>query len=269
MRRSQINTAPYNPRIISDQAKKKLGKGIDEWGLVEPLVWNKRTGVLVSGHQRISKLDSLEGDNDYVLDFSVVDVDEKRERELNVLLNNRNLQGDYDTDLLASLLNDSTGFDYNAAGLTINDLNILGVSSMPLDESEAPEIEDAKEKFQKGLEHTRDERADYEKKNAKDDPEFFITTIFRDRATKERFLEKHNLDESTKYLSAEALDALIFKCKPIKGEVTLALHVTPEVLEIWEETVKEAAPGLGYGPEYPNRDGRMFELIIADFRAGH
>ena len=51
---SKVNPAPYNPRIDlqpEDPEYKKLEKSIEEFGLVQLLVWNKRTGNLVGGHQ--------------------------------------------------------------------------------------------------------------------------------------------------------------------------------------------------------------------------
>lgn len=267
MSRAEIKGAAYNPRKIDEDARKRLKSNLKKVGLIEPLVLNKRTGNLVSGHQRLSILDDLEGSGDYSLTVSVVDLSEKEEKEQNVFLNNPSSQGYFERDLLAELIKDPE-FSWDDAGLTPNDLNILGLESLDIDEAESPAIEDAKEKFQKGLEHTQAERKDYEARNSKDDPEFFITTIFRDRAAKERFLERHKLNEDTKYLSGEALEALIFHAKPIDGEVTLALHVTPEVLEIWQDTKEKAATELGYGPDYPGKDGRIFELALAEFRGG-
>ena len=58
--RDQIKNAPYNPRIMDDGAKKRLKKNIARHGLVSALTWNKRTGNLVGGHQRLEQLDALE-----------------------------------------------------------------------------------------------------------------------------------------------------------------------------------------------------------------
>ena len=57
---------------------------------------NKRTGLtVVSGHQRLSVMDELQKfpDNDYRIRVDVIDVDEKQEKELNILMNNPNAQG--------------------------------------------------------------------------------------------------------------------------------------------------------------------------------
>ena len=59
--RTELKNAPYNPREIDEKAKKRLKKVLMKIGLVEPIVWNKRTKNIVGGHQRISILDSLEG----------------------------------------------------------------------------------------------------------------------------------------------------------------------------------------------------------------
>lgn len=39
--------ADYNPRTISDAALKGLAASIERFGLVEPVVWNKRTGIII------------------------------------------------------------------------------------------------------------------------------------------------------------------------------------------------------------------------------
>lgn len=51
--RSDIKNAPYNPRIMDVKAKKRLKANIAKHGLVAALTWNKRTGNLVGGHQRL------------------------------------------------------------------------------------------------------------------------------------------------------------------------------------------------------------------------
>jgi ParB-like chromosome segregation protein Spo0J len=56
IRVSEINPAKYNPRKDlkpGDPEYEKLKKSIQEFGLVEPLVMNRRGNVLISGHQRL------------------------------------------------------------------------------------------------------------------------------------------------------------------------------------------------------------------------
>lgn len=132
VKRSQINFAAYNPRVIQDEARKKLKKNMQQIGLLGGIVWNKRTGNLVSGHQRVAIMDAVNrydaetGNNDYEFRVEVVDLDEKTEKEQNLFMNNRAVQGEYDDDMLRSLLAD---IDYTNAGFEDMDLQMLGLGS--------------------------------------------------------------------------------------------------------------------------------------------
>ena len=115
--RSQLKNAPYNPRVLSDSAKRKLKAGLKKHGLVAPLTWNKRTGYLVGGHQRISIMDSIMGKKEYKLNVAQIDVTDAKEKELNILLNNTASMGDWDIGALGAMFDDKTieiegtGFD--------------------------------------------------------------------------------------------------------------------------------------------------------------
>ena len=69
-------------------------------------MWNEKTGNLVGGHQRLSVLDELEGNQDYELTVDVVSMSPARETEANVFLNNPDAQGTYDLEKLAILFNE-------------------------------------------------------------------------------------------------------------------------------------------------------------------
>lgn len=131
MKRSDIKFASYNPRKIDEEARKTLRKGIKKFGMVGGVVVNSRTGnTLVSGHQRLSILDELQKydpethENDYLIRVDVVDIDEKAEKELNILSNNPNAQGTWDFDALREMI---PNIDYKDAGLTEADLHMIGV----------------------------------------------------------------------------------------------------------------------------------------------
>ncbi len=54
-----LDFAHYNPRKDlgpSDPEYQKLKKSIAEFGMVDPVVWNKRTGRVVGGHQTLKVL---------------------------------------------------------------------------------------------------------------------------------------------------------------------------------------------------------------------
>lgn len=130
LQRSQIHFATYNPRRISEESKKTLKRGIKKFGLAGGIIVNKRTNyTIVSGHQRVAVLDELQkydpetNDNDYNIRVDLVDIDEKSEKELNILTNNPNAMGEWDLDSLASLIPD---IDYKDAGLTEADLSMIG-----------------------------------------------------------------------------------------------------------------------------------------------
>ena len=55
--RNELKLAPYNPRKIDPYARKLLKDKLEKVGCVEALVWNRKTGNLISGHQRLSILD--------------------------------------------------------------------------------------------------------------------------------------------------------------------------------------------------------------------
>ena len=53
----KLKAAAYNPRKElkpGDAEYEKLKRSIKEFGYVEPVIWNKRTGNVIGGHQRLS-----------------------------------------------------------------------------------------------------------------------------------------------------------------------------------------------------------------------
>lgn len=121
----RIKAAPYNPRKDlqpGDPEYERLKRSIDRWDLVEPLVWNRRTGNLVAGHQRL-KILRARGDTE--VDVSVVDLDPQDEAALNVALNK--IGGEWDMPKLADLLSalDAQGFDVTLTGFDAEELEEL------------------------------------------------------------------------------------------------------------------------------------------------
>ena len=52
----QLRGAPWNPRKITREALDALRASLGRFGDLSGLVWNKRTGHLVAGHQRLQAL---------------------------------------------------------------------------------------------------------------------------------------------------------------------------------------------------------------------
>jgi len=96
-----LTGADYNPRTISDSAMRGLKKSTAEFGLVQAIVWNKKTQRVVGGHQRLQTLDP-----DEHTDVVEVDLDLIREKALNLALNSGHIAGEFTAglgDLLAEL----------------------------------------------------------------------------------------------------------------------------------------------------------------------
>lgn len=86
--RSRMKAPPYDPRkALTSEQKTKLRASIEQFGLVLPPVWNKRSGNIVGGNKCIGILDELHGGADYSLVVAVVDLDEEKEKALSVILN--------------------------------------------------------------------------------------------------------------------------------------------------------------------------------------
>lgn len=105
--------ADYNPRKDlkpGDKEYEKLKRSIHEFGYVDPLIWNQQTGRLIGGHQRLKVLKDM-GIED--VDVVVVDMDEEKEKALNVALNK--ISGDWDKDKLMLLITDLQGEDFDVS----------------------------------------------------------------------------------------------------------------------------------------------------------
>ena len=107
--------APYNPRKISDHDLVALGRSMTTFGVVEPVVVNKRTGRIVGGHQRVKAAEARGIEH---LPVVHVDLDETAEKQLNIALNR--ISGEFDTDKLADILREleTMGADLDLTGFT-------------------------------------------------------------------------------------------------------------------------------------------------------
>lgn len=155
---ADLRPAPYNPRRITKAAADGLGLSLTEFGPIDGITWNQRTGVLVAGHQRVAKLKQLgavflpgppprfkierAGE---VLEFPVrvVDWSPEKEKAANVAANNPKIAGEFTGDLDA-LLTDVrgslpeelfVGMQFDALAL---DLNLGSDRRKPVDEFDLP-----------------------------------------------------------------------------------------------------------------------------------
>jgi DNA modification methylase len=105
--------ADYNPRKDlkpGDQEYEKLKRSIEQFGYVEPVIWNKTTSHVVGGHQRLKVLLDM-GITE--VECVVIEMNEEKEKALNIALNKIN--GDWDKDKLMLLITDLQGADFDVS----------------------------------------------------------------------------------------------------------------------------------------------------------
>ena len=117
---SDLKPAPYNPRTSNKKQEKNLKESLSKFGLVEPIIFNKRTGYIVGGHFRVRELKKLGYES---IECVIVDLSEEEEKELNIRLNANT--GAWDFDLLANEWN-------------IDELVDWGLEGIPFDIEEEP-----------------------------------------------------------------------------------------------------------------------------------
>ncbi|KUY28036.1 ParB N-terminal domain-containing protein [Elizabethkingia ursingii] len=152
--RSSFSFSDYNPRTISDDARKKLKANIKKNGIIGGLVVNEQTGNLVSGHQRISiadevnKYDPESGKNDYEIKVEIINVDLKTEKELNIFFNSKSVMGEMDYTKLALMIPD---IDVDIAGLDDVDMSFIEMEMPEPVEVEVPTFEPQASKKEKSI----------------------------------------------------------------------------------------------------------------------
>jgi len=120
---ADLRSDPKNPRWMTERAARGLRGSLKEFGDVSGIVWNRRTGALVAGHQRVARLRELHGDLLKIdLDgpdgpavvcpdgerfrIRVVDWDQKKALAANVAANSEAIAGQFDDLALQTILSD-------------------------------------------------------------------------------------------------------------------------------------------------------------------
>tara|TARA_B110000285_G_scaffold140261_1_gene157017 strand:+ start:159 stop:1232 length:1074 start_codon:yes stop_codon:yes gene_type:complete len=136
---SDLIKAEYNPRKISVVQLQELKDGIEEFGLVSPLVVNEnpeRKNIIVGGHQRLKIWEEL-GNKE--VDCSIVNLELDKERKLNIKLNKNG--GTFDDDLLKEFFDYEELIDwgFTAGELFDQDEKTEGL----IDDDEIPEVKES------------------------------------------------------------------------------------------------------------------------------
>ena len=190
---------------MGEREKKRLRAALKENGLVSALTWNKRTGNLVGGHQRLEQLDALEKNEDYELTVCVVDVDEKQEAKLNVQLNNPSMQGEWDVDKLYEMTQD---FD-----LSMEDMGFSSTDAAYLfdgdekfvDLFETPEAQEEKGKLKQIKEARQGMSTEYKNEQRAD---FMLMVVFKDAEERADFMRRIHVPGYEQYVTVEQIERI-------------------------------------------------------------
>lgn len=127
----KLKPADYNPRkklTKEDKEYQKLEQSLNSFGNVQPVVYNERTGNVVSGHQ---KLNILQEKGFRETDCVIVNLNDEEEKALNIALNK--ITGKWDYSKLESVINElaeneydlsKTGLDEEEIEDLINELDV-------------------------------------------------------------------------------------------------------------------------------------------------
>lgn len=207
--RSALKPHPKNPRAIGKKQEQRLRGKVKEVGLVQPLIWNRRTGYLVGGHQRLEVLDKLEKyeartkENDYQLDVSACDLSDKQELEMLVFLNNPSAAGMFDLDLLADL-NLEAGIDFAGMGFDQIDVDMMfdGDARFSHLFEDDPEVSETKEKL---AEVKAAREAGKENMQEKNNAEFYFVVVCKDDEERQECMKRLGVPKHEQFVSGDCL----------------------------------------------------------------
>jgi DNA modification methylase len=144
----ELNPAAYNPRKDlkpGDPEYEHLKRSILEFDYIDPVIWNKQTGNVVGGHQRLKVLKELGRTR---IQVSVVDLPPAQEKALNIALNK--IAGDWDNEKLAALIRELSfeNLDLDILGFDQQELSaLIDPDSIPLegltDPDDVPDFDEA------------------------------------------------------------------------------------------------------------------------------
>ena len=198
--REALKNAPYNPRTISAKAKKALKTNLEKVGLLAPIIWNRRTGNIVSGHQRIAALDALEKSYDYLVKVAVVDLDEKTEKEQNIFMNNPEVMGSFDLEGLEDMLKNQ-GLELESTGFDGGDImNFFG--NQALSNDEMADMSNKLHEMRDSFEKIKGKSVD------RDNPDFYLVIVFKDYESRKAFTDRNGLKDF-RYIDGNRFEDII------------------------------------------------------------
>lgn len=113
MKLADLREPEYNPRQIGEDELSSLGFSLAEFGDISGIVWNKATGHVVAGNQRLKALRKQHGDDLKIVKgalvtpegeqfpIRVVEWDSIKERAANIAANSPTMQGVFTAEVEA------------------------------------------------------------------------------------------------------------------------------------------------------------------------
>lgn len=134
--------ARYNPRRISEDKLDALGRSLKTFGVLQPVIVNRKSKTIIGGHQRVR---AAADQGIEKLPVLYVDLDEAQEKQLNLALN---MAGDWDEEALAKVLGDlyASGADMQLTGFNREETekylaSLRSPLAEALDDAPAPPVE--------------------------------------------------------------------------------------------------------------------------------
>lgn len=213
--RTEITGAEYNPRKISESAKKKLKRGMKTFGLLAPIIVNRLTMNVVSGHQKLAIMDEDHKypENDYTLTVAMVELSEEDEVKANVLLNNQSAQGEWDMTALQSIVDLFPKIDIEKDfGFDKSDIMVMfGLDYGKTEEAKVVEQktqEFSKDDFRAMKKEQREKAKEENEENGSyhlNDNDYAVTFVFPNNREKRKFMTKIKKPEKETHVKSTVL----------------------------------------------------------------
>lgn len=222
--RSQIKLADYNPRTIDADEKRRLKRSLEINGLSEPFVWNKTSGFLCGGHQRLAILDKSAPEGDWAVPCVIRELTDTAEKELNVALNNQKSMGRYDDFKLGELLK-TPNINIEACGFDLAQIKTILPQVAPTIPVVAATLAANSEKWKQ---YEKDKRTNedaavgrildgqeigdkHEARVKEQDDQFWVCFIWESFAGKMKCLQSMGIDPGEQFVKGEVLEMAVKK----------------------------------------------------------
>ena len=156
----------------------------------------------------MATLDSLErytpgGKKSYTLEVSVVNLDDKTERRMNVFLNNTSAMGEFDMDMLDNLRMDFD-LDVGDLGFSTEDVDILFPVDLPVEHEDSADASRAKNTLSAIKEERKAAKSGLE---ADQSIGYYFVVVCQDLAAKETLLEGLGVPSYEEYVRGDLIAA--------------------------------------------------------------